>query len=112
MLGFKKKSKEDLRKIGNRWSYTFGNNTTLHLYSKPDKKTKKALRSTFAKYTPSKSKKHMSKTFGKYQSLHHIIQGDKKAPRGKYMAFRSRQVNKKTGAKRQMIITTKGLFKD
>ena len=56
MLGFKKKSKEDLRKIGNRWSYTFGNNTTLHLYSKPDKKTKKALRSTFAKYTPSKVK--------------------------------------------------------
>jgi len=103
-------AKDDLRKIGNRWSYTFGNNTTLHLYSKPDIKTKKALKSTFSKYTPSKSKKHMSETFGKFKSLHHIIQGDMKAPKGKYMAFRSHQVNKETGAERQMIITTKGLF--
>ena len=38
--------KEDLRKIGNRYSYTFGNNTTLHLYSKPDEKTKKKLKKT------------------------------------------------------------------
>jgi len=103
-------AKDDLRKIGNRWSYTFGNNTTLHLYSKPDIKTKKALKSTFSKYTPSKSKKHMSETFGKFKSLHHIIQGDMKAPKGKYMAFRSHQVNKQTGEKRQRIITTKGLF--
>ena len=49
-------AKDDLRKIGNRWSYTFGNNTTLHLYSKPDIKTKKALKSTFSTYTPTKSK--------------------------------------------------------
>ena len=39
--------KEDLRKIGNRYSYTFGNNTTLHLYSKPDDKTKKRLKKNF-----------------------------------------------------------------
>ena len=104
--------KEDLRKIGNRYSYTFGNNTTLHLYSKPDEKTKKKLKKTFSSYTPSKSKAAMSKTFRDFPSLHHIIQGDKKSPRGNYMAFRQRQVNKKTGAKRQVIVTTKGLFNE
>ena len=36
-------AKDDLRKIGNRWSYTFGNKTTLHLYSKPDIKTKRKI---------------------------------------------------------------------
>ena len=52
----------------------------------------------------------MSKTFRDFPSLHHIIQGDKKSPKGEYMAFRQRQINKKTGAKRQVIVNTKGLF--
>ena len=75
--------KEDLEKIGNRYSYTFGNNTTLHLYSKPDEKTKK-LKKTFSSYTPSKSKAAMSKTFKDFPSLHHIIQGDKNLKRQIY----------------------------
>ena len=101
---------EKLQKMGNKWSYSFGNNTTVHLYSKPSPKIKTKLKKTFASYTPSKSKQSMSKTFGEFKSLHNIVQGDKKSPKGGYMAFRSNQLNKKTGKKRQVIVTTKGLF--
>ena len=72
---------EKLQKMGNKWSYSFGNNTTVHLYSKPSPKIKTKLKKTFASYTPSKSKQSMSKTFGEFKSLHNIVQGDKKSPK-------------------------------
>lgn len=103
-------AKDRLERMGDgRFSYTFGNNTTVFLSKKPDKKIKNELKTAFAKYKPSKSRKNLSSTFVKFNTLEHIIQDDPKAPK-KYMAFRSRQVNKKTGQKRQVIITTKGMF--
>jgi hypothetical protein len=103
-------AKDKLKKMGDgRFSYTFGNNTTVFLSKKPNKKIKNELKTAFTNYRPSKSKKNLSSTFGKFNTLEHIIQNDPKAPK-KYMAFRSRQKNIKTGQRRQVIITTKGMF--
>ena len=99
-----------LEKMGDgRYSYTFGKNTTVFLSKKPDRKIKNELKSAFKGYKPSKSKENLSSTFVKFNTLEHIIQQDPKAPK-KYSAFRSRQINKKTGERRQVIITTKELF--
>lgn len=92
-----------------RYSYSFGNNTTVLLSKKPSKKLQSEIKSAFTGYKPSKNKKNLSSTFAKFNTLEHVIQSDSNAPK-KYMAFRSRQVNKKTGQKRQVIVTTKGLF--
>ena len=103
--------KEKLQKMGDgRYSYSFGNNTTVFLSKKPDNKIKNELKIAFKNYAPSKSRKDLGATFSKFKTLENINQQDPKAPK-KYVAFRSRQYNKKTGQKRQVIITTKDMFK-
>jgi len=93
-----------------RYSYSFNNgNTNVFLTKKPTPKIKKELKMAFAKYRPSKSKKNLSKTFTKFKTLSNINQQDPKAPK-KYIAFRMHQQNKKTGEKRQVIVTTKDMF--
>ena len=93
-----------------RYSYSFNNgNTNVFLSKKPDNKIKNELKMAFKEYKPSRNKKSLEKTFSKFKSLQNINQQDPKAPK-KYIAFRSNQVNKKTGEKRQVIKTTKGMF--
>lgn len=93
-----------------RYSYSFNNgNTNVFLTKKPTPKIKKELKMAFAEYRPSKSKKNLSKTFTKFKTLSNINQQDPKAPK-KYIAFRMNQQNKKTGEKRQVIVTTKDMF--
>lgn len=103
-------AKKNIELMGDgRYSYSFGNNTTVLLSKKPSKKLQSEIKSAFTGYKPSKNKKNLASTFSKFNTLEHIIQSDTNAPK-KYMAFRSRQTNKKTKQKREVIITTKGLF--
>jgi hypothetical protein len=93
-----------------RYSYSFNNgNTNVFLSKKPNNKIKNELKMAFKDYKPSRNQKNLAKTFSKFKSLQNINQQDPKAPK-KYIAFRSNQLNKKTGQKREVIVTTKGMF--
>ena len=93
-----------------RYSYSFNNgNTNVFLSKKPDNKIKNELKMAFKEYKPSRNQKSLARTFSKFKSLQNINQQDPKAPK-KYIAFRSNQFNKKTGEKRQVIVTTKDMF--
>ena len=114
---FEKKNKKspynEVTKLGDgRYAYNWthkksGKVMGVFMHGKPDKSKQKALRSHFADYKPSASKKNFVGTYNKFPGLTTINASE--GPPIPYMAAKFRLKNKKSGEMRDVIKVTSEL---
>ena len=109
----KKSPYNEVTKLGDgRYAYNWthkksGKVMGVFMHGKPDQAKQKALRSHFADYKPSASKKNFEGTFKKFPGLTTI--NASKGPPIPYMAAKFRLKNKKSGEMRDVIKVTSEL---